>query len=94
VPGERARAGASGGVGKSGEGNEGTAATVKNTEGAITYNEWSFAQAQNLFTAKIIDPGRQAPVASAPVGSDFCRRAGARAGGHRLCDRLQTFESR
>ena len=34
-----------GGAGKSGEGNEGTAATVKNTEGAITYNEWSFAQA-------------------------------------------------
>ena len=47
-----------GGAGKSGEGNEGTAATVKNTEGAITYNEWSFAQAQNLFHREDRDPGR------------------------------------
>ena len=51
-----------GGVGKSGVGNEGTAATVKNTEGAITYNEWSFAQAQNLFTAKIVTPASRDPV--------------------------------
>lgn len=55
-----------GGVGKSGEGNEGTAATVKNTEGAITYNEWSFAQAQNLFTAKILTPADKAPVGISP----------------------------
>ena len=55
-----------GGAGKSGEGNEGTAATVKNTEGAITYNEWSFAQAQNLFTAKIVTPADRAPVGITP----------------------------
>ena len=66
-----------GGVGKSGEGNEGTAATVKNTEGAITYNEWSFAQAQNLFTAKILTPADKAPVGISPdsVGKTI---AGAR----------------
>ncbi len=51
-----------GDVGKSGVGNEGAAATVKNTEGAITYNEWSFAQAQRLFTAKILTPAGPDPV--------------------------------
>ena len=51
-----------GGVGQGGVGNEGTASTVKNTEGAITYNEWSFAQQQNLFTAKIVTPAGRDPV--------------------------------
>jgi phosphate transport system substrate-binding protein len=36
---------------------------VKNTEGAITYNEYSFAQAQRLFTAKILTPASPDPVA-------------------------------
>ena len=68
-----------GGVGTPGEGNEGTAATVKNTEGAITYNEWSFAQAQNLFTAKIVTPADRMPVGIGPesVGKTI---AGARVG--------------
>ena len=51
-----------GGAGVGAKGNEGTAATVKNTEGAITYTEWSFAQAQNLFWAKIVTPAGPAPV--------------------------------
>ena len=55
-----------GGVGKGGEGNEGTAATVKNTEGAITYNEWSFAQAQNLVHREDRDPGDRDPVGISP----------------------------
>ena len=42
-----------GGVGQGAPGNEGTSAMVKNTEGAITYNEWSFAQDQSLYSAKI-----------------------------------------
>jgi phosphate transport system substrate-binding protein len=42
-----------GGVGTGAQGNEGTSAAVKNTEGAITYNEWSFAQDQRLFAAQI-----------------------------------------
>jgi phosphate transport system substrate-binding protein len=68
-----------GGVGTPGEGNEGTAATVKNTEGAITYNEWSFAQAQNVFTAKIVTPAHRMPVGISPdsVGKTI---AGARVG--------------
>ena len=51
-----------GGVGEGAKGNEGTAATVKNSDGAITYNEWSFAQAQNLFTAKVLTPAGPKPV--------------------------------
>ncbi|MGB9307166.1 MAG: phosphate ABC transporter substrate-binding protein PstS [Mycobacterium sp.] len=43
-----------GGVGEGAKGNDGTSAAVKNTEGAITYNEWSFAQAQHLNMAKIV----------------------------------------
>jgi phosphate transport system substrate-binding protein len=43
-----------GGVGEGAKGNDGTSAAVKATDGSITYNEWSFAQAQHLNTAKII----------------------------------------
>jgi len=43
-----------GGVGEGAKGNDGTSAAIKATDGAITYNEWSFAQAQNLNTAKIV----------------------------------------
>ncbi len=42
-----------GGVGTGAAGNEGTSAAVKNTEGAISYNEWSFAIAQGLTPADI-----------------------------------------
>jgi phosphate transport system substrate-binding protein len=52
-----------GGVGESAKGNDGTAAVVKGTEGAITYNEWSFAQAQHLDIAKIVTSAGPDPVA-------------------------------
>ncbi|WP_127784175.1 phosphate ABC transporter substrate-binding protein PstS [Rhodococcus sp. X156] len=42
-----------GGVGEGAKGNDGTAAAVKSTPGAITYNEWAFAKAQNLQTAAV-----------------------------------------
>jgi phosphate transport system substrate-binding protein len=45
-----------GGVGEGAKGNDGTSSAVKAIEGAITYNEWSFAQAKNLNMAKIITP--------------------------------------
>jgi phosphate ABC transporter phosphate-binding protein len=45
-----------GGVGEGAKGNDGTSAAIKATEGSITYNEWSFARAQNLNMAKIITP--------------------------------------
>ena len=51
-----------GGVGKGAEGNDGTSKLVNNTDGAISYNEWSFAQAQNLEFADIVTPGSKDPV--------------------------------
>lgn len=42
-----------GGAGQGAAGNEGTSAMVKATEGAISYNEWSFAMDQGLATADI-----------------------------------------
>jgi phosphate transport system substrate-binding protein len=46
-----------GGVGTSAQGNEGTAEAVKKTEGAITYNEWSYAMKQHLDVAGIKTAG-------------------------------------
>lgn len=43
-----------GGVGEGAKGNEGTSAAIAKTDGSITYNEWSFAQAQKLKTADIV----------------------------------------
>jgi phosphate transport system substrate-binding protein len=51
-----------GGVGEGAKGNDGTAAAVKQTEGAVSYNEWSFAQAQHLNSAKIITSAGPDPV--------------------------------
>jgi phosphate transport system substrate-binding protein len=43
-----------GGVGEGAKGNDGTSAAIKATEGSVTYNEWSFAQAQHLNMAKVV----------------------------------------
>jgi phosphate ABC transporter phosphate-binding protein len=43
-----------GGIGEGAKGNDGTSAAIKATDGSITYNEWSFAQAQKLNMANII----------------------------------------
>jgi phosphate transport system substrate-binding protein len=52
-----------GGVGEGAKGNDGTSSAVQTTEGAITYNEWSFAQAKHLGMAKIITSAAPDPVA-------------------------------
>jgi phosphate transport system substrate-binding protein len=52
-----------GGVGEGAKGNDGTSQALKNTPGGITYNEWSFAKAQNLNIAKIANSGGGEPVA-------------------------------
>ena len=52
-----------GGVGQGAAGNEGTSAMVKNNEGAISYNEYSFAQQQRLFAARIVTSAGTDPVA-------------------------------
>jgi phosphate transport system substrate-binding protein len=46
-----------GGGGTSAKGNEGTSEAVKNTEGAISYNEWSYAMKQHLDVAGIKTAG-------------------------------------
>lgn len=51
-----------GGVGEGAKGNDGTSAAVKGTEGSITYNEWSFAQAQKLSMAQIVTSAGPEPV--------------------------------
>lgn len=51
-----------GGVGEGAKGNEGTSAAVKNTQGAITYNEWSFAKSQGLQVARIVTSAGPEPV--------------------------------
>ncbi len=43
-----------GGVGDGAAGDNGTSAAVQNTEGAITYNEWSFGVGRQLSMAQII----------------------------------------
>ena len=55
-----------GGVGEGAKGNEGTSAAIKNTDGSITYNEWSFATAQNLKIASIVTSAGPDPVAISP----------------------------
>jgi len=51
-----------GGVGEGAKGNEGTSAAVKSTKNSITYNEWSFAKAQNLSVARIVTSAGPDPV--------------------------------
>ncbi len=52
-----------GAVGEGAKGNDGTSAAIKNTEGSVTYNEWSFAQAQKLNIAAIVTSAGPQPVA-------------------------------
>jgi phosphate transport system substrate-binding protein len=66
-----------GGVGEGAMGNDGVAAAVKRTEGAISYNEWSFAQAQQLGVAKIITSAGPDPVT---IGADSVAKTIASAG--------------
>lgn len=51
-----------GGVGEGAKGNEQTSAAIKSTKNSITYNEWSFAKANKLQIAKIVNSGGGEPV--------------------------------
>jgi phosphate transport system substrate-binding protein len=55
-----------GGVGEGAAGNDGTSAAIKNTDGAITYNEWSFAQQRKLNMARIVTSAGPEPVTIGP----------------------------
>lgn len=51
-----------GGVGEGATGNNGTSAVLQNTDGAITYSEWSFAVGKKLPMAQIITSAGPHPV--------------------------------
>ncbi|OBJ70217.1 phosphate ABC transporter substrate-binding protein PstS [Mycobacterium sp. 1274756.6] len=55
-----------GGVGDGAAGNDGTSARLKSTDGAITYNEWSFAVGHQLNMAQIITSAGPDPVTITP----------------------------
>ena len=59
-----------GGVGTGAKGNEGTSAAVKNTEGAISYNELSFALQLGLFVAEIKTPASRKSRRPVRIGTD------------------------
>jgi phosphate transport system substrate-binding protein len=59
-----------GGVGTGEKGNDGTSAAVKNTEGAITYNELSFAMDEGLFAAEIKTPASRKSRRPVRIGTD------------------------
>lgn len=55
-----------GGIGEGAKGNEGTSAAIKSTKNSITYNEWSFAKAQNLSIAQVVTSASKDPVKLTP----------------------------
>ncbi|HWF27082.1 MAG TPA: phosphate ABC transporter substrate-binding protein PstS [Mycobacterium sp.] len=59
-----------GGVGTGAAGNIGTSAAVKATEGAISYNELSFALQQGLFAAEIKTPASRRSLRPVRIGTD------------------------
>lgn len=59
-----------GGVGTGAVGNTGIAAAVKSTEGAIGYNELSFALQEGLFAAEIKTPASRRSLRPVRIGTD------------------------
>ncbi|MGE2813979.1 phosphate ABC transporter substrate-binding protein PstS [Mycobacterium heidelbergense] len=59
-----------GGVGTGAAGNVGTSAAVKTTEGAVSYNELSFALQQGLYAAEIKTPASRRALRPVRIGTD------------------------
>lgn len=59
-----------GGIGIGAAGNKGTSELVKTTEGAISYNELSFALQQGLFAAEIKTPASRRSLRPVRIGTD------------------------
>ncbi|OBI59785.1 phosphate ABC transporter substrate-binding protein PstS [Mycobacterium sp. E796] len=59
-----------GGVGVGASGNKGTSELVKTTEGAISYNELSFALQQGLYAAEIKTPASRRSLRPVRIGTD------------------------
>jgi phosphate transport system substrate-binding protein len=60
-----------GGVGDGATGDNGTSAAVQSTEGAVSYNQWSFAVGKQLSMAAIITPAGADPV---PITVDSVKK--------------------
>jgi phosphate transport system substrate-binding protein len=73
-----------GGVGTGAAGNNGTSALVKATEGAISYNELSYALQQGLYAAEIKTPASRRSLRPVRIGTDTVGKtiSGARIVGH------------
>ena len=59
-----------GGAGQGAAGNNATATLVKSTEGAISYNELSFALQQGLYAAEIKTPASRRSLRPVRIGTD------------------------
>jgi phosphate ABC transporter phosphate-binding protein len=59
-----------GGVGTGAAGNKGTSELVKTTEGAISYNELSYALQQGLYAAEIKTPASRRSLRPVRIGTD------------------------
>ncbi|WP_416362278.1 phosphate ABC transporter substrate-binding protein PstS [Mycobacterium sp.] len=59
-----------GGAGTGAVGNKGTSSLVKSTEGAISYNELSFALEQGLYAAEIKTPASRRSLRPVRIGTD------------------------
>jgi phosphate transport system substrate-binding protein len=59
-----------GGIGTGADGNAGTSALVKSTEGAISYNELSYALDQKLYAAEIKTPASRRSLRPVRIGTD------------------------
>jgi phosphate transport system substrate-binding protein len=80
-----------GGAGTSAAGNEGTAEAVKNTEGAISYNEWSYAMKQHLDAAGIKTAGGVVHIGNDWVGKTISNVAIKGAGGDLALDLAKVY---
>ncbi len=83
-----------GGVGEGAKGNDGTSAAIKATEGSITYNEWSFAQAQKLNMAKVVTTAGPDPVgiSADSVGKTIAGATVASQGNDLVLDTLSFYK--
>jgi phosphate transport system substrate-binding protein len=77
-----------GGVGEGAEGNEGSSKLVNNTDGSISYNEWSFALEQNLEFADIVTSASEQPVriSAESVGKTIAGATAAASGNNLVLD--------
>lgn len=81
-----------GGVGTPAPGNEGTSEAVKKTEGAISYNEWSYAMKQHLDVADIKTQGGVVHIGNDWVGKTISSVAMKTMGNNLVLDLSRVYD--